>query len=104
MRRGRAIAVAVLILLLSAGLVSRMLQQPATDIAKAECVKRGWQADGLKVAGFQRTGNVFLGDREVVDVLGAGPETGRRARVSLYRPAFFLGWQVVDWQDQPQGQ
>jgi hypothetical protein len=104
MRRSRAIAAAVLVLLLLAGVVSRLLQAPAVEVAKAACAERGWQADGLKVAGFRQTGDVFFGEWQTVDVLGAGPEAGRRARVGLHRPAYFLGWRVVDWQDQPQGQ
>ena len=104
MRRGRAIAMAVVVLLALAVVVPGSLQAPAVEVAKAACAERGWQADGLRLAGFRRTGNIFLGERQTVDVLGGGPEAGRRARVSLHRPAFFLGWRVVDWQELPQGQ
>ena len=100
MRRGRAILAGALIVLFLAGLASRLLQPDAFDVARAACIEKGWPADDLSVTGFRQTGNFFLGERQTVDVV-AGPGLSKQARVTLHRPAFFLGWRVVGWEDQP---
>lgn len=99
MRRGRLILPVVLIVLFLAGVGARLLQPDATEVAKAVCVEKGWPADDLTVTGFRQTGNFFLGERRTVTVV-AGPGLARQARVTLHRPAFFLGWRAVDWEER----
>lgn len=100
MKSVRAAVVVVVVLLVLTAVASEFLQPGALDVARARCAEQGWPADRLAVAKYARTGTVLFGDDATVEFLVRGTDPPKRLRVTLRRPAFLLGWQVEDCQEQ----
>ena len=101
MKRGSLIVAACLAVAVLASGVSAWLQPSADEVARQRCVDEGWKEQDLALKGFRRlSGPAGLNQHAAVIFVTKRGEAPRQVRVELHRPAYFLGWQVVDYQEE----
>ena len=85
-------------LLLLGTLVAAFLQPSQVDVARAKCREQGWRAEDLVLRRVGWQGAITKSG--VVEFQTRGARPPKTIRVTLRQPVYFLGWQVVDYQEQ----
>jgi hypothetical protein len=80
-------------------LVAAVAPNPV-DIARDQCVQRGWAKDQLELLGWRTDSWSGINVNGYVEFETTGPRLPRLIRVAIHRPHSFTGWQVVDYQER----
>jgi hypothetical protein len=93
-----AVCVGLLLLVnLIAGIVSP--DQWAIDAASVRCREQGWQKVDVASARSAVSGGLF-GKTATIELESRDQDQPRTIRVTLRKPLNFVGWQVVDYQEE----
>ncbi|MBI1916207.1 MAG: hypothetical protein HYS12_15955 [Planctomycetes bacterium] len=101
MRRTSIILAVCLGLLLLVNLIAGIASpdQWAVDAAKAKCAEQGWQNLDLACARSEVSGSLF-GKTATIEFESRDKNQPKKIRVTLRKPVNFVGWQVVDYQEE----
>lgn len=99
MKTARVVLGVCIVLLVLASVLTNWSHPSAVDAARAEAVGTGRPAEDLVLLGYRGTGGLF-GRREIVEFQVREVQSPNLVRVELYKPAYFLGWQVVEVREE----
>jgi hypothetical protein len=85
-------------MLVGASFVAAALQSSSVDVARAECVARGWSADEIEHVGWDWSSKFGFDQTNREDFLVKKSNPLERLRVTVRRSAYFLPWSVTEFE------
>ena len=101
MKRNQIIAGIAIGLLLVASLGVSFLQPSPLDVARSHCSEKGVPAENLALLGYRSSGKIFA-NRETVEFQVKGVNPAKKVVVEVRQAAYFLPWQVVEFNEEVQ--
>lgn len=87
----------MIVLVLS--MIFAILQPTAVVVARNHCLGEGWRVDDFDLVRSQTSGLLF-DSQAAIEFQGKGTQSSTSLRVKLYKPIYFLGWQVESVHEQ----
>jgi hypothetical protein len=101
MRRFQILVGFLVVALLGVSVLAMYCVEPAMDVAKAECARRGYADKDLSLRGFRGSGGLF-GMTQTIQFNVAGVNPPKKLVIDLRQSTYFLSWRVESVREEAQ--